>query len=264
MITIPKLSFCITCKNRFHQIRETLPKNLADNRLFKDFVEFVVVDFGSNDGLSEWVLNNFKTELNEGYLAYYYTDELPIWHASVAKNTTHLLSSYNLLMNLDCDNYTGENGGKFVIRNFMRYGMDIILHQFSGNFCDGTFGRIGLTKHHFIQLGGYDESFLPMGFQDFDLLLRAQDYGLMNRQVFNSNFSKALINTKDESIKNCNSDFSYDEMNHKNSITSRQNRNKGKLIANNGLWGIRKNVFNHLGKEIKLKSCECNSTIICE
>ncbi len=55
-----KISFCITCKNRLHQIRQTLPKNLEDNRRLQELVEFVLVDFGSTDGLRKWISDNFK------------------------------------------------------------------------------------------------------------------------------------------------------------------------------------------------------------
>ncbi|MDR2773869.1 MAG: hypothetical protein LBC19_03840, partial [Tannerella sp.] len=74
------LSFCITCKNRIHQIKQTLRKNLDDNVLCRDFIEFVLVDFGSTDGHREWILSEFTDELDSGYLRYYYTEALPFWH----------------------------------------------------------------------------------------------------------------------------------------------------------------------------------------
>ena len=39
---ILKISFCITCKNRLHQIRQTLLKNIEDNRRLQELVEFVL------------------------------------------------------------------------------------------------------------------------------------------------------------------------------------------------------------------------------
>lgn len=248
---IPRLSFCITCKNRFYQIKETLPKNLIDNMIFKEVIEFVLVDFGSKDGLKEWVLSTFPHELEEGYLAYYYTDELPSWHASVAKNTSHFFASNDLLVNLDCDNYTGRFGGKFVIKNFMKYGVGIVTHQFSGEYGDGTYGRIGLSKLLFNRIGGYDESFQPMGFQDSDLIQRAKFIGLKYKNCYNSQYAYSMINSVAEKIKYCNSELSYDEMNLLNFKKSNENIQAGKFIANEGLFGIRKNVFNHLGKEMK-------------
>ncbi len=250
MNCIPKISFCITCKNRIHQIKKTLPRNLFDNFLFKDLIEFVVVDFGSNDGLSNWILNSFADELNSGYLSYYYTGELPFWHASVAKNTAHYLASNELLVNLDCDNYTGRFGGKYVIKKFIKHDFSIIFHQFSQIYGDGTFGRIGLTKAFFEQLGGYDESFEPMGFQDADLILRAQQIGLTYIDGYQPQYSVAIVNSKKDKIKNCNKLMSYDEMNAINYKKSVLNIKNEKFTVNNGLFGIRKNIFDHNGKEI--------------
>ena len=108
-MNIPKLSFCITCMNRLNQIKETLPQNLRDNILFNEKIEFIVVDFAT-PGLQQWIKSEFEEELRSGYLKYYYTEELRYWHASIAKNTAHLLANNDILVNLDCDNYTGYNG----------------------------------------------------------------------------------------------------------------------------------------------------------
>ena len=43
-----KVSFCVTCMNRFHQINKTLPQNLKDNIDHQNMIEFILVDFGSN------------------------------------------------------------------------------------------------------------------------------------------------------------------------------------------------------------------------
>jgi predicted glycosyltransferase involved in capsule biosynthesis len=213
---IPKLSFCITCKNRFHQIREALPVNLSDNFYFKDLIEFIVVEFGRNDGITDWVLNSFTNKLNSRYLAYFFNDELPFWYASIAKNTAHCLASNELLVNLDCDNYTGRFGGKYVIKNFIKHGLNIVHHQFSQYYGDGTYGRIGLTKTFFEQLGGYDESFEPMGFPDVDLILRAQQIGLTYINGYRPQYTAAIVNPKEDKIKYCNKIISYDKMNFRN------------------------------------------------
>lgn len=48
-----QISFCITCMNRLKHLQETLEKNILDNFLV-DEVEFVVLDYNSQDGLEEW------------------------------------------------------------------------------------------------------------------------------------------------------------------------------------------------------------------
>jgi len=249
MSAIPALSFCITCKNRLHQIRQTLRKNLDDNILHQKYIEFVLVDFASVDGLHNWIIDNFQSELSSGYLKYYYTEELPHWHMSVAKNTAHLCASGKILVNLDCDNFTGPWGGMFVLYAFKRHGNSIIFHQFSRiNGEDGSFGRIAVIGNFFRLLGGYDESFEPVGLQDSDLIKRLDRYGLKYVLQPNRLYNQAIANTKEEGIQNTGSNKAYEEMARINFDRSEQNLSEGRLIANDGIFGIRKNLFDHKGR----------------
>ncbi len=232
MISTPTLSFCITCKNRFHQISRTLKKNLDDNRLHQEWVEFILVDFGSVDGVKEWVCRHFKEDLKTGFLKYYYTGELPYWHASVAKNMAHRLAGHDILVNLDCDNFTGYLGGQFVIRQFLQ-NRDIVLHQFSGNLDDGSYGRIGVLKEYFDIIGGYDETFEPMSYQDVDLIERLKQLGLTYLLRPGSRFCQAIANTKSESILYTNSPLAYGAMQIKNARKSVMNRAAGHIVVHN-------------------------------
>jgi len=252
MLNIPTLSFCITCKNRFHQIKETLPKNLIDNALFKSIVEFVLVDFDSKDGLHDWILENFQIELNEGYLKYYFTSELPYWHVSVAKNTSHIFASNDILVNLDSDNYTGKNGGKFVIKEFMKANKNLVLHQFGGYSGDGSYGRISTLKKYFLHVGGYDESLEPMGYEDKDLIERLKCAGLKYKYLPDPVYSNAIKNTKEFSIKYCNTQMDYWEMQNKNEQKSIANIRNGKIVANGKSFGIRKNIFDYKNREFNI------------
>jgi len=252
-MNISKVSFCITCKNRLHQIRQTLRNNLDDNILHQDYVEFILVDFGSTDGLRDWVMCNFQSELSSGYLNYYYTDELPQWHASIAKNTAHHCASGDILVNLDCDNFTGSWGGNYVMKAFSRYGERCVVHQFSGKVGDGSFGRIAVLKKYFDAIGGYDELFEPMGYQDNDLIKRLTHYGLKLISLPNSSYNQAIANTKEEGIKYTGSEKNYEEMRVANIYSSEKNISEGHFIANNRMFGIRKNLFDHNCKELSSK-----------
>ena len=248
MNTSPLLSFCITCKNRFHQIRNTLSENLQDNALHSDRIEFVLVDFNSDDGLREWVIENFRTELTSGYLKYYYTEELPQWHACIAKNTAHACATGEILVNLDCDNFTGANGGNYVMKKFEQYGNYCVVHQFSGKYGDGSFGRIAVGSKYFGMIGGYDESFDPMGYQDADLMKRLIRFGLKYVSCTGALYNRAIPNTKEESIVQTNSPKTYDQMNESNQKKSMSNLSKDRLIANNRKYGIRNGLFDHHGQ----------------
>jgi len=251
MNTYPSLSFCITCKNRLHQIRQTLRKNLDDNSLHADRIEFILVDFDSSDGLREWVIENFLPELTSYYLKYYYTKELPLWHASVAKNTAHWCASKDILVNLDCDNFTGINGGDYVMKTVAQHGDQCVIHQFSGIYGDGSFGRIAVQRKYFDWIGGYDESFDPMGHQDYDLIGRLVKIGLKYISRPDNRYNIAIPNSKEEGIAHTGSSKNYFEMLRHNVRISYRNLQENKLVANNGKFGIRKNLFDHNGKEIE-------------
>lgn len=240
------LSFCITCKNRLHQIRQTLRKNLEDNRKYTDVIEFVLVDFGSTDGLQKWVEDNFVDDIESGYLKYYYTEELPYWHASVAKNTSHILAKNEILVNLDCDNFTGKEGGKFILDKMMEYELySPVIHQFSNEFGDGSFGRIAIAKRDFLSIGGYDESLEAYGYEDVNLLQRLWLRGYGYIHLADEKYNKAIPNTKEEGIENMDTDLTWREMIRKSRLISFQNITSGKIIANKakGYIGIIKNIY---------------------
>ena len=198
----------------------------------RDVIEFVLVDFGSTDGLQEWVAENFVDEIKTGYLKYFYTEELPFWHASIAKNTAHDLANNRIVVNLDCDNFTGKDGGLFVIDNMLKFGIDeTVLHQF-GNKWDGSYGRITMTKSNFLKLGGYDESFEPAGYEDKDLLLRAQLSGLFYYNMVDSEYNRAIPNSFEDTIVHSSSPLSWQEMDKRNRQLSFTNITTGKITAN--------------------------------
>nr|WP_294894833.1 glycosyltransferase [uncultured Pedobacter sp.] len=246
-----KISFCITCKNRFNQVFQTLSRNLKDNADNMGNVEFLLVDFDSNDNLKEWVLNDFQEELASGYLKFFFTKELPNWNCSLAKNTAHLYATGDILVNLDCDNFTGLNGAKFISDQFSRYGNKIVLHQFSGNFNDGSYGRISVHKLFFHTVGGYNEEFLPMGHQDADLIQRLCKIGLFYTSKSFKSYNRCILNTKEDSIRFTNSSKTYMEMLNENRELSMRNINFKKLRANNGLFGIRNNMYQWVNGEMK-------------
>eukprot|EP01012_Entosiphon_sulcatum_P007078 TRINITY_DN13516_c0_g1_i1.p1 TRINITY_DN13516_c0_g1~~TRINITY_DN13516_c0_g1_i1.p1 ORF type:complete len:272 (+),score=43.68 TRINITY_DN13516_c0_g1_i1:54-869(+) len=234
-----ELSFCITCKNRFHQICKTLPQNLIDNAADQSQIEFVLVDFGSTDGLAEWVVREFRRELQSGYLRFYRTDRLPYWHAAVAKNTAHRLARGKILTNLDCDNFTGSRGAAFVRQIFETEGR-IVLHQRDphNKQTAGNYGRISYPRSDFLAIGGYDETLLPVGFEDKDVIHRLIRNGLRKVKTDDSRFNRAIFNSKEEGMKYCAVQLPFTEMDRLNGLTSAQHIAQGRLVANDGRIGI--------------------------
>ena len=229
----PTVSFCITCRNRMWQIKETLPKNLKDNYECRDRVEFVLVDFASTDGLQEWVRDNFQDELKSGYLKYFYTEEMPQWNVCVAKNTAHRLGSNEVLVNLDCDNFTGPKGGDYVGGRMRVCGVDkTVFHMWAGEWFDGTFGRIAVSRRNFLRAGGYDEDFVLPAYEDADLVGRLRAMGLKRVKGRNRRYISAIPNVKGDGV--VEDGAVWLGINDRNRAMSKKNIAEGRLVANTG------------------------------
>jgi len=241
-----KISFCMHVKNRLDQLKETLAQNLKDNRDHADLIEFVLVDFASNDYTSEWVITNFQKELNSEYLRLYKVFDFPYWHASIAKNTSHHLGEGDILVNLDCDNFTGFRGGKHLLDTFVNKNIQAV-HQFcKEEWFSGNYGRIAVRSEVFNNLGGYDESFYNMGYQDTDLLERIKlEYAGGLLEDSDKDYNKAIANDKDKSIENVPPDIKekgFFWMNGENEKRSKENIKNEIVTANKGIYGIRKDI----------------------
>jgi predicted glycosyltransferase involved in capsule biosynthesis len=221
------LTFCTTIKNRKYQLEQTLLQNLLDS-INKD-TEFILIDFGSTDGLKKYIYDNFKEYLDSKKLKYYYTDKLKYWHASIAKNTTHKYAKGKYIVNLDCDNFIGKNGDNILIKLFENNN-NIIISQSDTIFGSGNSGRISLSKDNFLKLGGYNEFLYPMGYQDADLIQRAIKYGLKLIKLNKNNL--AIKNSKIESLKNTGTNINYLKMNQLNKLISKLNIENNDLISN--------------------------------
>ena len=162
----PVITFCVTCRNRLWQLKETLAANLAE---LGDVHNISLVDFGSTDGLSAWVWTHFEAAIQAGRLVFFEVTSPVGWSSPKAKNLAHRLAPGTYLFNLDADN-------RVVAEDIQRIEAAASLgkpcHQWSKAWSDGSYGRMGLPRQLFLEMGGYDETFLPMGGQDIDLMKR--------------------------------------------------------------------------------------------
>lgn len=228
-----KISFCTTCMNRLFHLKQTYLKNILDNSDYPN-VEFVLIDYNSKDGLSDWARSNLKKYIDQGKVNYFKTSEPSYFHASKAKNLAHKLATGEILCNLDGDNFTGKDFAFYINYCVNKHGEDVLYH-FSKKPFWGTEGRIVLSAKNFDVLGGYDEAFEPIGHEDHDLIHRAKAYGLPYHKIGVENFLRYLSNTTQEKAENCvtdgsNGDYYYLENENRN--RSNENIKKGILIAN--------------------------------
>jgi hypothetical protein len=169
----PKIAFCITCKGRVQHLEKTLPKNLKDN-VYENLV-FIVLDYNSQDHLIEY-LKTYQSEINSGRLVVYSLKDSGPFHMTHAKNLAHrcgILEGADILVNLDADNYTGEGFAEWVANNFKNdsfFWSGVV--QGLGKKFRGTSGRIVVSKHAFLNAGGYDEKYETWAPDDKDFNAR--------------------------------------------------------------------------------------------
>ena len=226
------ISFCTSCKNRTKYLKKTLEHNL---KVVQDTAHDInIVDYNSEDDLDEY-MSNFSQHLNLHY--HRYSCQTNEWHASKAKNVSHIAANGDIVFNLDCDNFISKQL-VFQIETIFSCVPDTIFFnaykpgvKFNKDnieyIGDGTGGRIALTKQNFIKLGGYDESFEPMGYQDNDLIARSIAIGLS--YIREPNYAGAVLHPKCEGMNIKSSD--WEAMDQRNKATSCSNVQNKRLIC---------------------------------
>lgn len=176
-----KVSFCTTCMGRLHHLKETLPKNLEDNKDHPD-VEFMILDYNSQDGLEDWVRSTLGEFLRAGRISYWKESTAQRWKMPHAKNMAHLLATGEVLCNLDADNLTGPQYASMLSDIFSSAPRSLVTHMHGG----GYGGRIAMLREEFLKLRGYDEELsYGWGTEDDDLKWRATVAGLSKMELQN-------------------------------------------------------------------------------
>lgn len=241
------ISFCTTCMNRLFHLQQTIIKNMEDNLDYPN-VEFVLINYNSQDGLDAWAQRHLKKYVEEGILNYYHTTEPQFFHVCKAKNLAHKAAKGDIIVNLDGDNFTGEDYAFYINYLFNKKGFDNLYHFRKSPYW-GTEGRIVLSKEKFVELGGYDESFHPTGHEDYDLINRAKAYGLGYENIQVENFLRYLSNTTKEKSSNFEDEnayfYDYESSNRKK---SNDNITANRLIANKDGWATMP-VYKNFSKE---------------
>ncbi|MEM9211505.1 MAG: glycosyltransferase, partial [Pseudomonadota bacterium] len=165
------ISFCVSIKNRLWQIEQTLAENIA---ALGSSDEICIADFGSDDGFLEWIWAHHAKQIDEGKLRLFEARNEIFWSSPIAKNLAHRMGTQDFLVNLDADNFiTPKDVQSF--KDCSTAGQP--FQQWSGQYPDGSYGRIGLPRTTFLALRGYDDALLPMGGQDANLLNRLNQFG---------------------------------------------------------------------------------------
>jgi hypothetical protein len=229
------ISVCTTCMNRLGDLSKTLEQNIVDSLDYKGKVEFVLLDYNSQDGLGDWVKKNLMKYIESGVLVYYRTDEPKYYSMSHSRNVAFRLATGQIVNSVDSDNFVGKG---FVDRiNFLSF-----QQPSNAVFLKGRRmlrGRLGFYKNEFINdLGAYDEGNMNFyGAEDHDIMHRACGLGY-KLMWFGGDFYKGLEDSKKHQTGNFkNKRWRYTE--NLNKLISFFNIYYKIYKANDGMpWGV--------------------------
>ena len=181
------ISFCTVVLNRSEDLQETLRLNMGAN----PDAEFVVLDYGSTDYVLRWVGHELHRLPPVRRFAVYRLKEARGFNSAHSKNTVHRLATGDVLVNLDADNYTGEDYCE-ALRNTARVRGHDFDHVNEGEpffivpknrlrtdeLFAGAGGRIVVTRAAFDLVRGYDESLEGYGYDDTEFAARLRNAGV--------------------------------------------------------------------------------------
>lgn len=188
-----KISFCTTCMNRLHHLKETLPFNLINNSTYEN-VEFVVLNYNSKDEIDQWMEKEMMAEIKSHKVRYIKTLEPLHFKMSHAKNMVTKFASGDIVCNIDADNFTGWGFASYLNDQFNKNN-NIYMKGLEGD----AEGRACLWKSDFLKLRGYDEKILDWGYEDTDFYYRMRDQ--IKRSEVNITDSKYLNTIKHNELE---------------------------------------------------------------
>jgi hypothetical protein len=167
--------------NRLHHLKETLPKNIRDNESYGD-VEFIVLNYNSQDDLDNWMRKEMKSYIDKGILTYLKTSASAFWNPSHAKNMATKFATGKILCNVDSDHFTEKNYATYVNNCFEADPAQFLSGRAPGAKLD-MMGRFCLWRDDFLTVRGYDESFTGYGFEDQDIYDRLKLIGRKEKSI---------------------------------------------------------------------------------
>ena len=152
-----RISFCTTCMDRLFHLEQTYLRNIENASSYPD-AEFVLLDYGSRDGLEDWARNNLSEHISSGRVSFYRTDDPKTWVAAHAKNIAHRIATGDILCNLDSDILIPKMFCEYIGSVFSRKPEIIMAFDSEDPYGNnGCAGMVIARKEHFYSVNGYDE-----------------------------------------------------------------------------------------------------------
>lgn len=168
---MPVISFCVPVMNRLDDLKATLAHNLEVLDQFGDKVEIIVACFDKDDTCEHWVLSCFSDAVRVGRLRFYRCKPLRYWHFAWAKNAFSRYVSGRYYSSLDGDNFLSSVEVATCLQLLEDDRLEYVIHHWSGEWGDGTSGRITLPSWAYKEIG-YINDLYPRQFDEIGLLIR--------------------------------------------------------------------------------------------
>lgn len=228
-----KVSICTNCMNRAGDLEQTLHQNILDNIGYLPNVEFIVLNYNSQDHLDELIKDTLWMYIESGLLTYYKTVEPQYYSMTHSRNITFKLATGDIVTNVDADHFTNKGFAQYLnmLAN-QRTEKVVFVKSRQKNR-----GRLGFFKHEFVDLlGGYNEDIQGYGYDDADLLHRATALGFVAVR-FGGQFCRITLNHRRHPSDNYEvTDWRYTQ--RRNTLISLLSMAAGYYKANNGRhWG---------------------------
>lgn len=193
----------MVCMNRLHQLKETLLQNIQDNADY-DELEFIVLDYNSQDGMEQWAKESLGEYITSGKLIYYRTPDPTTFSHSHSKNMAFKLAGGDIVCSINADHYTGKGFAAYVNKAF-NTDENIVLttidfHGTQKNYfpAKDVFGRVCVKKSDFLKVKGFDERMDQYGNEDFDFINRLEFAGLKRAFIEDFSFLNFIPHSQDE------------------------------------------------------------------
>lgn len=196
-----KISFCTTCMGRLYHLSQTLPISLFNTASYKNR-EFVLLNYGSRDGLDEWVKSNLRWWIEAGIVQYFHFAEPKHFYATHAKNMAHKVATGDILCNLDADNYALPNFAEYLAQQFQK---NVVVSSKSSDIGGnhGCCGKIATRREHFYSINGYDEDQRwGWGMDDTSFQHRVKSHNRLELVVCGREWNRAIDHSVEERTRN--------------------------------------------------------------
>ena len=166
-VTVPKISFCITCKGRLEHLKQTLPRNLEYSEVWPN-VEFVVEAYGDPE-TAEWIRRRYPDKIADKTIRLIEVNEedAPYYLYAHSRNMAFRMATGDILTSLDADNVMTKGYVNWLGRTFCGQGgtnleTNLVVRAMNEKTGlpqheSGGGGRLAISKDLFYRVGGYDE-----------------------------------------------------------------------------------------------------------